>query len=120
MEAKSKKAGASRLCCLLLVAYFGVIMCVLKIYRECFYEVFEEETHQVIVQNCDCYIAFYSFDGFFIFLFQYGLPRQIVSYKDLYGWTMDDIVKNDRFEEQLHLFVVYSVYSCVIESRYWT
>ncbi|KAG7544695.1 hypothetical protein ISN44_As12g002700, partial [Arabidopsis suecica] len=47
---------------------------------------------------------------FFIFLCQYGLPRHIVSYKDLYGWTIDDIVKNDRFEEQLHLFVVYSVY----------
>ena len=26
-------------------------MCVLKICRECFYEVFEEEIHQVIVQN---------------------------------------------------------------------
>ena len=25
--------------------------------------------------------------------FQYGLPLQILSYKDLYGWTMDDIVK---------------------------
>ncbi|KAL5208524.1 hypothetical protein ABZP36_032959 [Zizania latifolia] len=24
---------------------------------------------------------------------QYGLPLKIVSYKDLYGWTMDDIVK---------------------------
>ncbi|ANM59614.1 2-thiocytidine tRNA biosynthesis protein, TtcA [Arabidopsis thaliana] len=24
---------------------------------------------------------------------QYGLPLQIVSYKDLYGWTMDEIVK---------------------------
>ncbi|CAF2065157.1 unnamed protein product [Brassica napus] len=24
---------------------------------------------------------------------QYGLPLQILSYKDLYGWTMDDIVK---------------------------
>jgi tRNA(Ile)-lysidine synthase TilS/MesJ len=26
-------------------------------------------------------------------LLQYGLPLKIVSYKDLYGWTMDDIVK---------------------------
>uniref|UniRef100_A0A0E0C490 Cytoplasmic tRNA 2-thiolation protein 1 C-terminal domain-containing protein n=1 Tax=Oryza meridionalis TaxID=40149 RepID=A0A0E0C490_9ORYZ len=24
---------------------------------------------------------------------QYGLPLKIISYKDLYGWTMDDIVK---------------------------
>lgn len=24
---------------------------------------------------------------------QYGLPLKIVSYKDLYGWTMDEIVK---------------------------
>ncbi|KAL6522099.1 cytosolic thiouridylase subunit Ctu1 [Orobanche minor] len=24
---------------------------------------------------------------------QYGLPLKVVSYKDLYGWTMDDIVK---------------------------
>ena len=24
---------------------------------------------------------------------QYGLPLEVVSYKDLYGWTMDDIVK---------------------------
>lgn len=27
------------------------------------------------------------------FLFQYGLPLKVVSYKDLYGWTMDEIVK---------------------------
>lgn len=25
--------------------------------------------------------------------FQYGLPLKIVSYKDLYGWTMDEIVR---------------------------
>lgn len=24
---------------------------------------------------------------------QYGLPLRILSYKDLYGWSMDDIVK---------------------------
>lgn len=28
-----------------------------------------------------------------IFPFQYGLPLKVVSYKDLYGWTMDEIVK---------------------------
>ena len=25
---------------------------------------------------------------------QYNVPLKIVSYKDLYGWTMDDIVRN--------------------------
>lgn len=25
--------------------------------------------------------------------FQYGLPLKVVSYKELYGWTMDEIVK---------------------------
>lgn len=30
---------------------------------------------------------------FFSSLSQYGLPLKIVSYKDLYGWTMDEIVK---------------------------
>lgn len=29
----------------------------------------------------------------FVFVFQYGLPLKVVSYKDLYGWTMDEIVK---------------------------
>ncbi|XP_019083397.1 PREDICTED: cytoplasmic tRNA 2-thiolation protein 1-like [Camelina sativa] len=112
---------------------------VLKICRECFYEVFEEEIHQVIVQNRlfksgervaigasggkDSTVLAYVLSelnrrhnyGLDLFLLsidegitgyrddsletvkrnevQYGLPLQIVSYKDLYGWTMDDIVK---------------------------
>ncbi|KAF2566594.1 hypothetical protein F2Q68_00023909 [Brassica cretica] len=52
-EAKSKKQGASRLCCLC-----NQRRPVLKrpktlqqICKECFYEVFEEEIHQVIVKN---------------------------------------------------------------------
>lgn len=31
--------------------------------------------------------------GMMFFFLQYGLPLKIVSYKDLYGWTMDEIVK---------------------------
>ena len=39
-------------------------------------------------------MMFFLFDGLFMCVFfQYGLPLQILSYKDLYGWTMDDIVK---------------------------
>lgn len=26
-------------------------------------------------------------------LLQYGIPLEVVSYKTLYGWTMDEIVK---------------------------
>ncbi|XP_019085026.1 PREDICTED: cytoplasmic tRNA 2-thiolation protein 1-like isoform X1 [Camelina sativa] len=140
-EAKSKRAGGSRLCCIC-----NKRRPVLKrpktlqqICRECFYEVFEEEIHQVIVQNRlfksgervaigasggkDSTVLAYVLSelnrrhnyGLDLFLLsidegitgyrddsletvkrnevQYGLPLQIVSYKDLYGWTMDDIVK---------------------------
>ncbi|XP_023643601.1 cytoplasmic tRNA 2-thiolation protein 1 [Capsella rubella] len=140
-EAKSKKAGGSRLCCIC-----NKRRPVLKrpktlqqICRECFYEVFEEEIHQVIVQNRlfnsgervaigasggkDSTVLAYVLSelnrrhnyGLDLFLLsidegitgyrddsletvkrnevQYGLPLQIVSYKDLYGWTMDEIVK---------------------------
>lgn len=31
---------------------------------------------------------------YFFVLLQYGLPLKIVSYKELYGWTMDEIVKS--------------------------
>ncbi|XP_065619819.1 cytoplasmic tRNA 2-thiolation protein 1 isoform X1 [Quercus suber] len=107
--------------------------------RECFYEVFEEEIHQVIVENQlfkpgervaigasggkDSTVLAYVLSelnrrhnyGLDLFLLsvdegitgyrddsletvkrneiQYGLPLKIVSYKDLYGWTMDEIVK---------------------------
>ncbi|XP_050938119.1 cytoplasmic tRNA 2-thiolation protein 1 isoform X2 [Cucumis melo] len=110
-----------------------------QICRECFYEVFEEEIHQVIVKNQlfrpgeriavgasggkDSTVLAYVLSelnqrhnyGLDLFLLsvdegitgyrddsletvkrneiQYGLPLQIVSYKDLYGWTMDEIVK---------------------------
>lgn len=46
-----------------------------------------------------CYVFHYFlvyFNGnrlLFKNFMQYGLPLQIVSYKDLYGWTMDEIVK---------------------------
>ncbi|CAH2058046.1 unnamed protein product [Thlaspi arvense] len=140
-EGKSKKPGASRLCCLC-----NQRRPVLKrpktlqqICRECFYEVFEEEIHQVIVGNRlfksgervaigasggkDSTVLAYVLSelnrrhnyGLDLFLLsidegitgyrddsletvkrnevQYGLPLQILSYKDLYGWTMDEIVK---------------------------
>ncbi|KAL6011837.1 cytosolic thiouridylase subunit Ctu1 [Asimina triloba] len=124
--------------------------------RECFYTVFEEEIHKVIVDNqlfkpgehvavaasggkersafssrgemlangiADSTVLAYVLSelnhrynyGLDLFLLsvdegitgyrddsletvkrneiQYGLPLKIVSYKDLYGWTMDEIVK---------------------------
>ncbi|XP_015574904.1 cytoplasmic tRNA 2-thiolation protein 1 [Ricinus communis] len=110
-----------------------------QICRECFYKVFEEEIHQVIVDNHlfkpgervaigasggkDSTVLAYVLSelnrrhnyGLDLFLLsvdegitgyrddsletvkrneiQYGLPLKIVSYKDLYGWTMDEIVK---------------------------
>lgn len=39
------------------------------------------------------YCVLFKFSEFYYSLLQYGLPLKIVSYKDLYGWTMDDIVK---------------------------
>ncbi|CAN8286527.1 unnamed protein product [Cochlearia groenlandica] len=141
-EGKSKKQVTSpRLCCLC-----NQRRPVLKrpktlqqICRECFYEVFEEEIHQVIVKNRlfksgervaigasggkdSTVLAYvlselnrrhsYGLDLFLLSIdegitgyrddsletvkrneLQYGLPLQIVSYKDLYGWTMDEIVK---------------------------
>ncbi|XP_018434067.2 cytoplasmic tRNA 2-thiolation protein 1 [Raphanus sativus] len=141
-EGKSKKkAGASRLCCLC-----NQRRPVLKrpktlqqICKECFYEVFEEEIHQVIVKNHlfksgervaigasggkdSTVLAYvlselnrrhsYGLDLFLLSIdegitgyrddsletvkrneLQYGLPLKILSYEDLYGWTMDDIVK---------------------------
>ncbi|PON33010.1 2-thiocytidine tRNA biosynthesis protein [Parasponia andersonii] len=110
-----------------------------QICRECFYEVFEEEIHQVIVENQlfkpgervaigasggkdSTVLAYvlsklnrqhqYGLDLFLLSIdegitgyrddsletvkrneIQYGLPLKVVSYKDLYGWTMDEIVK---------------------------
>ncbi|KAH0920235.1 hypothetical protein HID58_027895 [Brassica napus] len=141
-EAKSKKAGGPpRLCCIC-----NERRPVLKrprtlqqICRECFYEVFEEEIHQAIVNNGlfksgervaigasggkdSTVLAYvlselnkrhsYGLDLFLLSIdegitgyrddsletvkrneLQYGLPLKILSYKDLYGWTMDDIVK---------------------------
>lgn len=110
-----------------------------QICRECFYSVFEEEIHNVIVDNKlfksgervaiaasggkDSTVLAYVLSelnrrhnyGLDLFLLsvdegitgyrddsletvkrneiQYGLPLKVVSYKDLYGWTMDEIVK---------------------------
>ncbi|CBI18888.3 unnamed protein product, partial [Vitis vinifera] len=110
-----------------------------QICRECFYAVFEEEIHRVVVDNQlfkpgeriaigasggkDSTVLAYVLSelnrrhnyGLDLFLLsvdegitgyrddsletvkrneiQYGLPLKVVSYKDLYGWTMDEIVK---------------------------
>ncbi|XP_008781246.1 cytoplasmic tRNA 2-thiolation protein 1 isoform X1 [Phoenix dactylifera] len=110
-----------------------------QICRECFYSVFEEEIHNVIVDNHlfkpgeriavaasggkDSTVLAYVLSelnrrhnyGLDLFLLsvdegitgyrddsletvkrnevQYGLPLKVVSYKDLYSWTMDEIVK---------------------------
>ncbi|XP_052202156.1 cytoplasmic tRNA 2-thiolation protein 1 [Diospyros lotus] len=110
-----------------------------QICRECFFAVFEEEIHRVIVDNQlfkpgeriaigasggkDSTVLAYVLSelnrrhnyGLDLFLLsvdegitgyrddsletvkrneiQYGLPLKVVSYKDLYGWTMDEIVK---------------------------
>lgn len=139
-ESKSKNAGG-RLCCICnqRKAALKRPKTLEQICRECFYEVFEEEIHQVIVDNQlfkpgeriaigasggkdSTVLAFvlselnrrhnYGLDLFLLSIdegisgyrddsletvkrneIQYGLPLKIVSYKDLYGWTMDEIVK---------------------------
>ncbi|XP_059275376.1 cytoplasmic tRNA 2-thiolation protein 1 [Lycium ferocissimum] len=110
-----------------------------QICRECFYTVFEDEIHRVIVDNHlfnpgeriaigasggkDSTVLAYVMSelnrrhnyGLDLFLLsvdegitgyrddsletvkrneiQYGLPLKVVSYSELYGWTMDEIVK---------------------------
>ncbi|KAH0645492.1 hypothetical protein KY284_033376 [Solanum tuberosum] len=110
-----------------------------QICRECFYTVFEDEIHRVIVDNQlfkpgeriaigasggkDSTVLAYVMSelnrrhnyGLDLFLLsvdegitgyrddsletvkrneiQYGLPLKVVSYSELYGWTMDEIVK---------------------------
>ncbi|KAJ4830383.1 nucleotidyltransferase [Turnera subulata] len=139
-DTKPRRAGG-RLCCLCnnRRAALKRPKTLEQICRECFYEVFEEEIHQVIVDNQlfkpgerigigasggkDSTVLAYVLSelnrrhnyGLDLFLLsvdegitgyrddsletvkrnevQYGLPLKIVSYKDLYGWTMDEIVK---------------------------
>ncbi|KAL0432313.1 UNVERIFIED_CONTAM: Cytoplasmic tRNA 2-thiolation protein 1 [Sesamum latifolium] len=110
-----------------------------QICKECFYAVFEDEIHRVIVDNHlfkpgeriaigasggkdSTVLAYvlselnirhgYGLDLFLLSIdegitgyrddsletvkrneIQYGLPLKVVSYKELYGWTMDEIVK---------------------------
>ncbi|XP_064972146.1 cytoplasmic tRNA 2-thiolation protein 1 isoform X1 [Musa acuminata AAA Group] len=110
-----------------------------QICRECFYSIFEDEIHNVIMDNNlfkpgervavaasggkDSTVLAYVMSelnrrhnyGLDLFLLsvdegitgyrddsletvkrneiEYGLPLKVVSYKDLYGWTMDEIVK---------------------------
>ncbi|KAF3618234.1 Cytoplasmic tRNA 2-thiolation protein 1 [Capsicum annuum] len=103
-----------------------------QICRECFYTVFEDEIHRVILDNHlfkpgeriaigasggkDSTVLAYVMSelnrrhnyGLDLFLLSvdegitgyrddsletYGLPLKVVSYSELYGWTMDEIVK---------------------------
>ncbi|KAF2287509.1 hypothetical protein GH714_001037 [Hevea brasiliensis] len=139
-DTKARK-GAARLCslCDQRRAALKRPKTLEQICRECFYMVFEEEIHRVIVENQlfkpgervaigasggkDSTVLAYVLSelnrrhnyGLDLFLLsvdegitgyrddsletvkrneiQYGLPLKIVSYKDLYGWTMDEIVK---------------------------
>uniref|UniRef100_A0A1D1XLE3 Cytoplasmic tRNA 2-thiolation protein 1 n=1 Tax=Anthurium amnicola TaxID=1678845 RepID=A0A1D1XLE3_9ARAE len=142
MDAGEEKRGAvSRLCsiCNAKKAALKRPKTLEQICRECFYSVFEEEIHNVIVENNlfkpgervaigasggkDSTVLAYVLSklnyqhnyGLDLFLLsvdegitgyrddsletvkrneiQYGLPLKIVSYKELYGWTMDEIVK---------------------------
>lgn len=139
--AKVQKAGGGRSCCVCNErrAALKRPKTLEQICRECFFAVFEEEIHQVIMQNqlfkpgeriaigasggkdstvLACVLSElnrrhnYGLDLFLLSVdegitgyrddsletvkrneVQYGLPLKIVSYKDLYGWTMDEIVK---------------------------
>ncbi|GMN58966.1 hypothetical protein TIFTF001_028067 [Ficus carica] len=156
-KAKPRNPSGPRLCCVCNTrrAALKRPKTLDQICRECFYEVFEEEIHQVIVENqlfspgeriaigasggkgehgllsinlyfCSvedstvlAYVLstlnrrhHYGLDLFLLSVdegitgyrddsletvkrneIQYGLPLKVVSYKDLYGWTMDEIVK---------------------------
>ncbi|XP_030521283.1 cytoplasmic tRNA 2-thiolation protein 1 [Rhodamnia argentea] len=140
-HAKVQKVGGGRLCCICNErrAALKRPKTLEQICRECFFAVFEEEIHQVIVENQlfnpgeriaigasggkdSTVLAYvlselnrrhdYRLDLFLLSVdegitgyrddsletvkrneIQYGLPLKIVSYKDLYGWTMDEIVK---------------------------
>ncbi|XP_015893480.3 cytoplasmic tRNA 2-thiolation protein 1 [Ziziphus jujuba] len=139
-DAKPKKAGPRQCCvCNQRRAALKRPKTLEQICRECFYRVFEEEIHQVIVENQlfkpgeriaigasggkDSTVLAYVLSelnrrnnyGLDLFLLsvdegitgyrddsletvkrneiQYGLPLKVVSYKDLYGWTMDEMVK---------------------------
>ncbi|KAL5706260.1 cytosolic thiouridylase subunit Ctu1 [Ranunculus cassubicifolius] len=139
-DGKQKKAGG-RLCCICNTkkAALKRPKTLEQICRDCFYTVFEEEIHRVIIDNHlfksgeriaigasggkDSTVLAYVLSelnrrhnyGLDLFLLsvdegitgyrddsletvkrnelQYGLPLKVVSYKDLYGWTMDEIVK---------------------------
>ncbi|KAH1109114.1 hypothetical protein GLYMA_04G002200v4 [Glycine max] len=139
-EGGERKRGA-RLCCVCKKSRASVKRpkTLEQICRECFYDAFESEIHQVILENQlfspgervaigasggkDSTVLAYVLSklnrlhnyGLHLFLLsvdegitgyrddsletvhrnqiQYGLPLKVVSYKDLYGWTMDEIVR---------------------------
>lgn len=44
--------------------------------------------------------------------FQFELPLKVVSYKDFYGWTMDEIVKIIGQKIIAHYVVIVLTYTC--------
>ncbi|KAF1865601.1 hypothetical protein Lal_00004977 [Lupinus albus] len=141
MEEEKKRQRGVRLCCLCNErrASLKRPKTLEHICRECFYRVFEDEIHDVIISNKlfspgdrvaigasggkdSTVLAYvlsklnktynYGLDLFLLSIdegitgyrddslltvhrnqIQYGLPLKVISYQDLYGWTMDNIVK---------------------------
>ncbi|KAK7277425.1 hypothetical protein RIF29_18577 [Crotalaria pallida] len=140
-EERQRRGGGVRLCCLCnrQRASLKRPKTLQQICRDCFYRVFEDEIHDVILSNRlfspgdrvaigasggkDSTVLAYVLSklnhahsyGLDLFLLsvdegitgyrddslltvhrnqiQYGLPLKVVSYKELYGWSMDEIVK---------------------------
>ncbi|XP_061372440.1 cytoplasmic tRNA 2-thiolation protein 1 isoform X2 [Gastrolobium bilobum] len=140
MEGEERKRSKGRLCCLCNErrASLKRPKTLEQICKDCFYDVFEDEIHQLIVGEQlfrsgeriaigasggkDSTVLAYVLSklnrvhnyGLHLFLLsvdegitgyrddslqtvhrnqiQYDLPLKVVSYKDLYGWTMDQIV----------------------------
>ncbi|OIW14703.1 hypothetical protein TanjilG_33045 [Lupinus angustifolius] len=141
MEEEKKRQRGVRLCCLCNEqrASLKRPKTLEHICRDCFYRVFEDEIHDVILSNNlfspgdrvaigasggkDSTVLAYVLSklnkthnyGLDLFLLsvdegitgyrddslltvhrnqiQYGLPLKVISYEELYGWTMDNIVK---------------------------
>lgn len=53
---------------------------------------------------------------------EYGLPLTILSYKDLYGWTMDEIVREVwkwEFNNYCHLTILHNLEILKFAMFYW-
>ena len=51
-------------------------------------------------------------------LFRYGIPLEIVSYKELYGWSMDEIVKAVKENPEAVKFTTQLILSWVKINRF--